>query len=329
MSMITEFTNKINSLFDERGIEEIAKQEKLIVRKRKITGFKILQSFMILSLQNKPSLEGLTSILSDFKIAISRQALHKKTGTAGLEFCKVFLNKILSLAMPKCKGLHSIKEIVVVDSSSVGKVSKKIDGQKLQMVADILGKSVKSLELTAYNKNDQSYTGYIKYAGKDKLMIGDLGYFCIKSFKAINDKSGLFLFRYFRRVRLRSIKDEQLDLEQLLLSSKEEIVDTEVILSSKGFKCRLIAIKLTEEQQILRDEHIKRKKRRDQRLRLEVSELDKWNIFVTNLSTEFSPTACYELYASRWQIEIIFKALKSSGLMIDQVNAKAMGLVRY
>lgn len=320
MSTITDIMNKINTLFDKTEIINMAKDAKVIVRDRKISAFELLQSFMMLSLQRNHSLEELVNILNNFKIKVTRQAIYKKTGKSGLEFCKAFLDKALSVVLPKSVDLKGIKEIIVVDSSEISKTKKQIIGQKLQMVVDILGKSIKSLELTALNHNDQSYKKYLKFVTKDSLLIADLGYFAIKSFSEISKKSGLFLFRYFRRTTLRTMNGEAIDLEQLL-STSNKTIDMEVLLSKEGLKVRMIAIKLTDKQQISRNDHIERKYKRDQRLRTDRSELDQWNIFVTNLGSEFSPEACYELYASRWQIEIIFKAMKSSGLMIDQVKA--------
>lgn len=47
----------------------------------------------------------------------------------------------------------------------------------------------------------------------------------------------------------------------------------------------------------------------------------KWNLIVTNLSdTQASADTLAKLYAIRWQIEILFKALKS-GLCVDRIRA--------
>ncbi len=315
MQKVAEFVSKINTIFDKKQIEEMGKETKLIVRDRKISPVTLLQSLMQLSLMPNHSLEALANILYDLKIKVSRQAIHKKTGGECLQFCKIFLDKLIRTIIPQGLPVKDLKEIIVVDSS-------KINKQKLQMVVDIIGKSINSLEFTELNNNDQTYRNYLKFAGKDVLIIADLGYFCIDSITKIAQKSGLFLLRYYRKASLQDSSGKNLDLNKLL-ESTENVVDMEVKLTKQRFKCRLVAIKLTEEQQKLRDDHIKRKQKRDLRLSGISVELDKWNIFITNLGEEFKPDACYNLYAARWQVEILFKAMKSRSLMIDKVNTKS------
>ena len=105
-----------------------------------------------------------------------------------------------------------------------------------------------------------------------------------------------------------------------LKSQKEKYLDLEVIAGDQArTPVRLIACLLTDAQVKTR---IERKRNRDgTRMSAEQEKLACLGLFITNVEKEkCDPASIYQFYTLRWQIELIFKTLKSV-LNIHQVHA--------
>ena len=74
-----------------------------------------------------------------------------------------------------------------------------------------------------------------------------------------------------------------------------------------------------------------KKKNKDRRLKESNEVCDGWSIFVTNLpKIKYEASLCYEIYASRWQIELLFKAMKSKCLHIEKaIFTTALGKIMF
>jgi hypothetical protein len=322
MVNIKRYCEIVNNFFNEMQINEIARETKFMKRLRKILPFEFLKSSMTMSLHGLPSLEELSSIFSKTGNIVSKQAIHTKVNSAGVAFSEKVLEGLISTIF-ECRTTaasigDAIKHIIVVDSTRTGNARKKANVGKLQTVVDVLSKQIRSFKFTPENKNDQSYKDYLEFSDRGTLCISDLGYFSTKSLATIKQSSGLFLCRCSRRVGIKETSGAKVNLANLLEKSTSDVIDIEVNVGNEHkVSCRLIATKLNEEQQKKRDEHMERKLRRDSRWPKTRSELDNWNIFITNLPSTYSPRCCYNLYAMRWQIELMFKSMKSAGLKIE------------
>jgi RNA recognition motif-containing protein len=96
--------------------------------------------------------------------------------------------------------------------------------------------------------------------------------------------------------------------------------------------CRLVAIKLDEESFSKRVRNLLEKKRKSPRVKVKINDiLNKWTIFVTNLNTKVKPEDLLKLYSSRWQIELLFKAMKTFLKLrkINDVNQVRMQISFY
>jgi IS4 transposase len=67
---------------------------------------------------------------------------------------------------------------------------------KLQALYSLLSSHIEC-EVTKVNRNDQGYRGYLDNLEAGNLLIFDLGYFCIASFKEITGKSSYFVSRVY------------------------------------------------------------------------------------------------------------------------------------
>ncbi len=316
MTTLHKNLDLVNNFFGKEQIQNLMDKYGVIKRKREIEPQALLRTLLKNSLMPNASISSLVETLNyDEKIEISRQGMHKK-----IAHCEGFSAQLLNMILNKNKPTYdrasevkSLKDILIVDSSEINKK------EKIQLIYSVQRQKIAHIDITKVNQNDQGYRNYLDFVKSNMLLIADLGYFALDSLTEIADKCGCFLFRYFKRTSIYSIDDNKININKFLSCQNKDIIDRPILLGSSKIPCRLICLRLSQSQLIKRNQNIHKKKQRDQRLKKRNEQTDKWNIFVTNLSvTEFKPKLCYELYASRWQIELLFKAIKSGGLHINK-----------
>lgn len=334
MANITEVTHLLNNFLNKSLIEDIARRTGFLKRLRTISPCDFLRCEILTSL--KEQVNSLRNVKLTFQgecsLKVSRTAISNKFSPAGVEFFKestkeLFNHNSLSNQFHFAE-LPGIKSVIVTDISEL-KLADKLEEvfkgmrntksiMKLKTSMDVLQGMLIALELTPGNCPDQGYKGYLNHVSHDTLIINDLGYFDSESFSEIANKGGFFLSRYFRSAALYNAKEkkeeDKIDLVKILSRASSTIVDISVFLGSKQrFPCRLIALRLSDNEYERRRRNQKRQGKRDQRITQEnPTELDKWSILVTNLSVEqLSAEKAWEVYACRWQIELFFNLLKS------------------
>lgn len=334
MATITEATNLLNNFLNKSLIEDIARRTGFLKRLRTISPCDFLRCEILTSL--KEQVNSLRNVKLTFhgecSLKVSRTAISNKFSATGVVFFKEALKALCnhtSLANHfHFAALPGINNVIITDSSEL-KLNDKLEEifkgirntksiMKLQTSVDFLQGMMVDLDLTAGNCPDQGYKGYLNHINHETLIINDLGYFDTESFSEISNKGGFFLSRYFRRAALYNGKEkkesDKIDLIQTLSKAFSNVVDIPIFLgSNQRFPCRLIALRLSDNEYEKRRRNQKRQGKRDQRILQESqTELDKWSILVTNLSTEqLSAEKAWEVYACRWQIELFFKLLKS------------------
>ena len=195
-----------------------------------------------------------------------------------------------------------------------GKITSQL---KIQTVYDINRNNFEYFALTPFTHNDQSRSSDIsRIAKSNDLVIRDLGYFTIESFKALDSDGILFISKLKYGVHLYDLQTgEQIDLMQYL--TKNNQIDKWFILGKdKKIKVRLVAIKLHSEHAKARKQ--KAKKDRDRRLNhnKKYYELLEYNIYITNVPQEdCSSNEIMKYYQLRWRIETIFKCWKSNNYL--------------
>lgn len=333
MDNIADVVNFMNMFLNETQINDMARQTGFLIRQGKISPFDFLKCTILTSLREKNN--SLRNVAITFHkecaISVSRNALSNKFNNSGACFIKelaksLFKNKDLANRF-HFAALPGINHVNVADSSEI-KLDDKLEDtfkgirstksiMKAQTVVDFLQGSLVDLDLTQGNCPDQGYKGYLNHIGSDTLNINDLGYFCIENLAEIVTKGGFFLSRYQRSASLYNVKEkkknDKIDLTQLLSLVVTPVVEFNAFLGNKQrFPCRVIAIRLSEQAYERRLINQKRQVKRDQRIKDSPTELDKWSIFVTNLSSvQLCANMAWEVYACRWQIELFFKLLKS------------------
>ena len=122
---------------------------------------------------------------------------------------------------------------------------------KIQAIFNIMSKKFEKFELSSATVNDKKYTDKIvEWIKPHELIIFDLGYFCIKSFKEIIEKQAYFVSRIKTNTvfYINSVKDEfeKVNLLNILRESSNGLVDTWIYVGKAQVYVRLTAVKLPE-----------------------------------------------------------------------------------
>jgi len=195
----------------------------------------------------------------------------------------------------------------------------------IQFEYDIISKNVCSLTLGSANQSDKTYADQrMVNINEGELILRDLGYYSIDSYKKIEDRKAFYISRLKSQIKIYEKNNDQyteLDLKELIKrikKSKQPFFDQTVYIGTKEKKeVRLLAWLLQEDAQKNRLAKKKGKKGKINNNDILWSML---NVFVTNVSAKaLTAQEAYELYKIRWQIELMFKTWKSI-LKLDVVR---------
>ena len=328
MNIMQHVLEKVKQIFDEDELTRIAKETGFIKRVRKIKAKLFLEQLLVHQLQMPQlSLQALATEVVEEGCGLSKQSLHQKLTYAGKEFLRSVLERCLETGFREVKsfkGLEGIRSIHVIDSTQIAlwegfeALYPKTQGRgaaiKIQACLEVMRHQIKSLDIRPAREPDQGYGGILDHLEAETLHIGDLGYFRIDTFRAIEAAGGFFLSRYFKATSIYAPGSEQgVLLREQLNASQEQTVEFPVLLGKQEkFPCRFIAVRLSQEAY---EKRMRRWEGKQKRSRVKVGdpqdELNRWNLFVTNLATTLPAEQICHLYFLRWQIELFFKAVKS------------------
>jgi hypothetical protein len=176
------------------------------------------------------------------------------------------------------------------------------------------------VELTEGIRSDNRYVRqWVGRIETGELFIADLGFFCLEVFHRLQRKGAYFLSRFLVGTRLYTLKRKSFDMAQWLDQQTANTLQREVIMGSERHpdqqvQCRFIALRVPEpvakkRRQLLAQQSRKRKSRRPSRLHQVLCE---WTLLVTNVPASWLPAKLvWPLYRIRWQVELLFKQLKS------------------
>lgn len=328
MDMMAQVMKKVNAVFDEKYLDEIAREVGFVTRKRKIDPKEFLEKNILLRLESSnSSLEELAQEFTENGTSISKQALHKKINKTTVEFVKKILSNLqehmlgeqrYSLASAPC-----VKNVQIIDSSEIRlnnqlkdlfpQVRNQGAAVKLQALMDGFNNQIKLLDIRPSKEPDQAYKEHLFCVAPGDLVIADLGYFSTESFSNICAKEGYFLSRYLKSTHVYNPKTkEKINLRAVLSKAREKTMEFDIELGASKFPCRLVANKLPEDAYKKRLNGLKEKYRKDPRLKADSHDLlNQWTIFITNLPPTVEADILLQLYSLRWQIELLFKMMKT------------------
>jgi len=309
----------------------MAKVTGFIKRKRKFSAFEFVLLMVVGQMSMvHPSLSGMVEAV---RAKISRVALHLRFTAQAAEFLLACLKMVLEYSVCPARitpsALDVFKRVHIFDSSSWDinpSLKQVLPGSgggasdancKLQAGYEYKSGSLGFFAVTEGIKPDQAYSNrLVDFVEKDDLMLTDLGYFKLSVFQALTAKGVYFLSKLLIGTTLRNAgTSEKIDLGATLRSFVGNILEMNVIMGNDKHHvpCRLIGLRVT--KQVANARRRKLRKEAEKKGRTPSKNhlaLCNWTLFVTNASSEILPiNIVLSLYRLRWQIELIFKQLKS------------------
>lgn len=337
---------------DQNEIDQISKACHFTIRERKITAYELLELILFSPSNNYLlSLEDMSvAFLKKYKVEVSKQAIDKKFTAKSVVFIKSILEKALQrtllnndYAVPLLFNQVRIKDSTcfkVPDAlkefypGAGGRGNASKATIRIQFEFDIKTGRIIELELMPFLKQDQKNAKETLHKIEEgDLIIRDLGYFSIEALNSINQKA-YYISRLDTSTNMyeeRGNKYHEVNVEKIEKKLRENNLfyhEHEVFIGEeRKIKARMIVFLVPEEvkNNRLREYYVKNRKvairKRKSILRAGV------NIFITNVPNEkIEAKNIRNIYAIRWQIELIFKGWKSIG-QLDKV--KKMKVQRF
>ena len=194
---------------------------------------------------------------------------------------------------------------------------------KLHVVMSILDGSPNQVKLTPERVHDRAPWRRVGTWVKGCLLLFDLGYFCYQLFDRIDHHGGFFLSQLkananprivavHRQWRGRSIELVGKRLKEVLPNLKRQVLDVEVEVQFPRRTYR---------------SHQSRARRAFRLIALRHRETGAYHVYLTNLPARQLPAEDVQaVYALRWQVELLFKGLKSHG-RLDQLPSRNQAMV--
>jgi hypothetical protein len=348
MDIVTQVMQKVNEVFDEDYLEKIARDTGFMRRKRKVIPKQFLENMLLVMLESPAN--SYNDLVYEFnqnhQCVISKQGLHKRCHEGTLEFMKSVLNTLLAHTFSSVGHLGAIpfiQRVQVIDSTEIRlheglkalfpQVRNQGAAVKLQSLMDVVNKDILALEICPSKAPDQGYKNHIAHVQLNDLLIGDLGYFCVDTFREVTRRGGFFLSRHFKNTHVYQLnRQERIDLRKQLKQSQEDTVSLDIRLGGSQFPCRLVAIKLPEEAYQKRLKNLKEKHRKDPKMKkYEEDVFDHWTLLITNLPVSIQAETLLRLYSMRWQIELFYKMAKTFLKLkaIKETNRKRAMITLY
>jgi len=286
-----------------------------------------------------PSLAGMVAAI---QACISREALHQRftaEATAFLYQCLRFVlqQKLLHPGV-RTKLLKRFRRVFIVDSSSWD-VSEDLQDVlagsggnasnancKLQAAYEYKKGGLSFLDVTAGTVPDNRYTAHLpELVSKNDLLLFDQGYFKLATFSAIIAKGAFFLTRFLVGTTLKTAHTLiPIELGKELSKQPDNASQMQVVMglaSRQTPPCRLVCLRVSKQVAQERRRRLKKQARKKGRT---VSKrhltLCDWTLLITNVPEKWLPLEMVRaLYTLRWQIELLFKQLKSI-LCVHQSN---------
>lgn len=323
--------------FDKSYIKKAAEKTGFIKRKpKKIVAFEFVLGLIMCFCKKKNTYsqwaEEITKLRGE---KVSKQALFKRISKKTVTFCEDLLQEAISKKAEALKAsliFGSFSKVILQDSTTLklpdclsktfaGNCSRGVQKAvaRIQTILDLKTMQFLSFSLSGFTRNDQAASSdIIPLCTEGDLIIRDLGYFALATFKELADKGVHFLSRLRFGLKIYALDGTEITLRSLLKPGKK--VDRWVLIGEKKMPVRLVMLPVPKE--VAAEKKRKAKQDRDKRLNHSKEYYDwlEFNVYVTSVDqVTWSTEDVMKAYRVRWQIEIIFKSWKTSGLGMQQL----------
>ena len=335
-------------MYSKKTVNYWAKKAGFIQRCRKVCAydFLVLMTFGQLGMK-APSLAGMVNAIP---ANISRESLHYKYTKESVDFMKECFSFALKQKLQQKEQLdiellNQFSNIYISDSSGWGvnpALKHILPGSggsasdaacKIQTTYEYKTGAMAFCEVTEGTKNDQGYSCQLtEHLQAGDLSLEDLGYFSLKKFKQTEVKQAFYISRLLTSTTLFNPDNmDKIELRNILRNCKEDNYQAEVIMGAGKTKvaCRLIAQRVPEQEANKRRRALRQgAKKRGRTPTKESLDYCDWLLLITNIPESMLPSQkVWMLYRIRWQIELLFKQLKSQ-LGIHKSNTKNIHRLR-
>jgi Transposase DDE domain len=328
------FLQRLTDFFDKENLHNIALESKFIQRSTsKIEGlaFLSLNVFEEASLFQRSLNDECDFLESEFGTIVSKQSLDERYNTYAVKFLKMCFAKMLTDVLVKSTENSAFIEIfnrIRIGDSTSFKLPANLSpfyqsgggdtgpsSIKMFYEFDLIKGEFLELQIGCGRKNDADFLqNGLSIKPKD-LVIKDLGFYQHKEFKKIDANGGYFISRFKSKTNLyKKNLDGEFEKVNLtnLLSEIESLSSVHLFLGEEKQPVRLVIAPLPDKvtqkrlkQLIKTSKHKKWKLSSDRKL------LCGFNIYITNIAQNVEDQSILDLYALRWQIELLFKIWKS------------------
>lgn len=278
----------------------------------------------------------LAALVDCIKAKMSREALHLRFTDKAVAFLSACVRFLLQQGLDDAlrldaRILNRFRSIHIVDSSSWAIAAGLKDlfpgcggsaspaGCKVQVCYEYLRGALSFFDVVAGNRPDGAWSARLpQLVAAGDLLITDLGYFCLRTLQRVAATGAFFLSRFLVGT---TVLDAQnglpIDLCALLRSLTANALELPVVMGANDqtrVSCRLVCLRVSDAvAKQRRDKLVKsvyKKKKRTPSA--ESLYLCNWILMVTNVPADWLDAGMVRpFYSLRWQIELLFKQLKS------------------
>lgn len=344
---LTKLVSRLFKLFIPSIIEEIAKSSGFMKRHSKLLPETFAKAMSLGLLDSKNITEEVIAekcAAIQNGVSLTKQAIQARLKDC-IPFLKELLQKAFSLIYSNALENHSsllltfFSDIKILDATTISlpdQVENDYPGMggrnakaalKIQTLYSAINHSITYFDITSGVTHDTcALPQILEQLSSKELFLADLGYFDTKCLQKISEKN-FFISRIKTNLKIFTAVSEkypiynQVTMPELLKSSTHSI-DQEVYIGSNSgckLKVRLVGVKLPDDVAHKRiQKAIKQNNGND--ISSEKREILHWNLMITNIAADvLESTIIVDLYRMRWQIELLFKVLKST-LSIDKMH---------
>jgi hypothetical protein len=277
----------------------------------------------------------LAAMVDAIRLTMSREALHDRFNVSAVSFMQrcvefVLKQRVNAMTVIDSKLLNHFNNIKIFDSTSwdIDPALRDIlpgsggaassANCKVQLCYEYLRGTLSFFDIVPGNKPDSGYAKQLQdHIVSGDLLIADLGYFHLETLLQIINRGAFFVFRYLIGTTLYDAATmKQIDLRHILQNVAGVAYQMNVLVGAKEqtrVACRLICLRVDEK---IAEERRRKLRQNASKKGRTVSELHLfmagWILMVTNTPREWLPPEMVRpLYSLRWQIELLFKQLKS------------------
>lgn len=338
----TTLENTIRTIFPEMWLRNLAFKTCFIKRERKIKAEVI---FWVLTLgfcaYNQRTLAGLKRLYeTEANVSISDSSWYERFTPELDEFLhKCVIHGIEELAKEPgrklSKKLENFKDVIIQDSTIVrlhSSLANKFPaarsrtvaaGVKVSLLVSAIVNGPKTIGLYS-EKTAEIKTLRIGPWIKDRILLIDLGFFKTQMFARVEENGGFFVSRIKKHMNLIIVSIEEgvpkTKCKEFIGKSTNECIQQ---LSGKDFDA---VVKI-----VFKRRKYKGHQRKDEmRVRLIAvynDEDEKYHIYITNIQKDvLNAKDIAKLYGARWDIELLFKELKSR-YALDVLETKNVNII--